>query len=170
MPFIILFLLLSWPVLEVASIVAVAGWIGPFATFLLLAASLAFGAFLIRTQSRLAALKAVQRMREGSPPEQSILESATAILAGVLFMIPGFVSDIVALFLLVPRARQWIWRVVSFAMAGRNARRGPGAEPQAERPRPRRAEDVIDVEYTEVRRDQRRGEGDGDRGSPWQRP
>ena len=170
MPFIILFLLLSWPVIEVASIVAVAGWIGSLATFLLLAASVAFGAFLIRTQSWLAPFKVVQSMREGNPPKQSLLRGATPILAGVLFMIPGFVSDAVALLLLVPAARRFIWRVVSFAMAERNARGGARAEPKTERPRPRRAEDVVDVEYTEVPRHDHGEEGDRHRGSPWQRP
>ena len=51
MPFLIFFLVISLPVIEVASIIQVSRWLGPFATFLLLAAGVAFGAFLIRSQS-----------------------------------------------------------------------------------------------------------------------
>ena len=38
MPFLIFFLMISWPVLEVASIIQVSRWVGPLATFLLMGA------------------------------------------------------------------------------------------------------------------------------------
>ena len=52
MPFLIFFLMISWPVLEVASIIQMSLWVGPLITFLLLAAGFTFGAFLVRSQKR----------------------------------------------------------------------------------------------------------------------
>jgi UPF0716 family protein affecting phage T7 exclusion len=70
MPFLIFFLMISWPVLEVASIIQVNRWVGPLATFLLLAGGFAFGAFLIRSHSRIVALRVMQAIRSGAPPEK----------------------------------------------------------------------------------------------------
>jgi UPF0716 protein FxsA len=173
MPFLIFFLIISWPVLEVASIIQVNLWVGPLATFLLLAGGFAFGAFLIRSQSRIVALRVMQAVRSGAPPEKPLLESATVTLAGILFMIPGFVSDAVAVLLLVPQIRDLIWRGLSYGFrGGRPVRRQPRPEPQTARrqEKPHRADDVIDVEFTEVPRGQSSGASSAKRSdSPWGR-
>ncbi len=116
MPFLILFLMISWPVLEVASIIKVSSWIGPLATFLLLAAGFALGAAMIRSHSRAFAFRVMDAMRTGKPPEKTLLESGTIALAGILFMIPGFVSDAMAALLLIPQIRDAIWRVMSYGL------------------------------------------------------
>ncbi len=172
MPFVIFFLMISWPVLEVASIIQVSKWVGPLTTFLLLAAGIAFGVFLIRSQSRVVALRVMEAMRAGAPPEKPLLDSGTVSLAGVLFMIPGFFSDAVALFLLIPAARSFIWRGVSYGLRGGagRARPQPRQEPGFRQPppKPKRADDVIDVEFTEAPRDHSGGASDAKRAdSPW---
>jgi UPF0716 protein FxsA len=167
MPFLVFFFIISLPVLEVASIVWVNRWIGPTATFLLLAASIAFGAFLIRTQSLRVGQRVMGAMRAGAPPEQTLLDSGAIMLAGVLFMIPGFFSDILALFLLLPAARRLMWRGASLGLRRRTLR--PEAQPEAQKPH--RAEDVIDVEFTEVPRDRISPGGNGaHQDSPWSKP
>jgi UPF0716 protein FxsA len=169
MPFLIFFLLISLPVLEVASIVEVSRWVGPLATFLLLAASITFGIFLIRSQSMMAGRRVLAAMQAGTPPEETLLDTGAIMLAGVLFMIPGFVSDILALFLLLPAARRLIWRGMSLGFLGRVRARRAGRQPQPDPAKPHRADDAIDVEFTEVPRDQG---GDGTRvrpDSPWGR-
>ncbi len=170
MPFLVFFLIVSLPVLEVASIVQVSQWIGFTATFLLLAASVAFGAFLIRSQSLRVGRRVMEAMREGTPPEQPMIDSGAIILAGVLFMIPGFFSDILALFVLLPAARRLIWRAIAFGLRSRPRAGRAQARTEAGPARPRRAADVIDVEFTEVPRD---GNGSGagaHRDSPWSKP
>ncbi len=172
MPFLIFFLIISWPVLEVASIIQVNLWVGPLATFLLLAGGFAFGAFLIRSQSRFVALRVMQAVRSGAPPEKPLLESATVAIAGILFMIPGFVSDAVAVLLLVPQIRDLIWRGLSYGFrGGQPVPRQPRPEPQTARrqEKPHRADDVIDVEFTEVPRGQSSGASSAKRASPWGR-
>ncbi len=170
MPFIIFFLIVSLPVIEVASIIEVSRWVGPFATFLLLAASVAFGAFLIRSQSLAVGRRVMEAMQAGTPPEEPLLDSGSTILAGVLFMIPGFFSDILALLLLLPKARRLIWRGISYAMRGRTRTVQTRARPGPQAANPKRADDVIDVEFTEVPRKGNAGDGGGHRESPWGKP
>ena len=167
MPFLIFFLVISLPVIEVASIVEVSRWVGPFATFLLLAAGVAFGAFLIRSQSRAMGRRVFEAMQAGTPPEQPMLDSASVVFAGLLFIIPGFFTDLLAILLLLPEARRLIWRGISFGMRGRKStvRTRVQTEPP---PKPHRAADVIDVEFTEVPKERDNGDGGGGRqDSPW---
>jgi UPF0716 protein FxsA len=169
MPFLIFFLMISWPVLEVASIIQMSRWVGPLATFLLLAAGFALGAAMIRSHSRVVAFRVMDAVRSGKPPEKTLLESGTIALAGILFMIPGFVSDAMAALLLIPQIRDAIWRVVSYGLR-RPVRPQTRPEPQAaqRQQKPYRADDVIDVEFTEVPRDQRSGASSAKRtDSPW---
>ena len=174
MPFLILFLMISWPVLEVASIIQMSRWVGSLETFLLLVAGFAFGAFLVHSQSRRVGLRMVQAMRMGAPPEKALLDSGTVTLAGFLFMIPGFVSDTVAAFLLFPQVRDVIWRGLSYGLrSGQPVRRQGRAEPQTARrqEKPHRADNVIDAEFTEVPRDQTSGASRAKRSdTPWGKP
>lgn len=167
MPFLILFLIVSLPVIEVASIVQVSRWVGPYATFLLLAAGVAFGAYLIRSQSMTMGRRALQAMQAGAPPEQALQDSGAAIFAGVLFMIPGFFTDILALLLLLPVARRSIWRAISFGMRGRTFTAQTRTWSKPPPPKPHRSDDVIDVDFTELPREQAPGEGGGRKDSPW---
>jgi UPF0716 protein FxsA len=170
MPFLIFFLLISLPVLEVASIVEVSRWVGPLATFLLLAASVTFGIFLIRSQSALAGRRVMAAIQAGTPPEEPLLDTGAIMLAGVLFMIPGFISDILALFLLLPAARRLMWRGMSLGLRGRVRVWQTGRQPQSEPAKPQRAGDAIDVEFTEVPRDPGGGGTRGRPDSPWGKP
>lgn len=172
MPFVIFFMLISLPLLEVASIVQVSRWIGPLATFLVLAAGVAFGAYLIRSQGLVVSRRVMEAIRQGLPPEKPLLDSGMVSLAGVLFMIPGFITDIVAVLLLIPAARRVMWRFAAFGMRREVRvwqRWQTGDEPL--RQEPRRADDVIDVEFTEVPRDKSTpSAGPRREDSPWRQP
>lgn len=167
MPFIIFFLLISLPVLEVASIVQVSRWIGGVPTFLLLAAGVALGMFLIRSQSLLVGRRVMEAMRAGAPPEKTLLDSGMVSLAGVLFMIPGFFSDILAVLLLIPAARRRIWGGMAYGFRGRwqTVRTQPRPEPSQRKPQS--ASEVIDVEFTEVKPDAAAAPGTSTRDSLW---
>jgi UPF0716 protein FxsA len=172
MPFIVLFLFISLPVMEVASIVQVSHWIGAVPTFLLLAAGATFGVYLIRSQSLLLGSRMLEAMREGVPPQKPMLDGGMIIFAGILFMVPGFVTDFLALLLLIPAARRQFFRVMSFGFrnSGQTWRRRP--QPRSKPQAPPHADDVIDAEFTEVppeRRERDQAGGAASGGSPWRR-
>ncbi len=61
------------------------------------------GGFIIRTQGLALLLNAHQSMRGGVLDAQRLFSDLAVILAGVFLIIPGFLSDLIALYLLLPR-------------------------------------------------------------------
>ncbi len=70
-------------------------------------AAFVLGIGLFRTSSLRLTVGVAQAMREGKPPGLAALDGALIGLAGVLFLIPGFLSDALAVLLLVPPLRRW---------------------------------------------------------------
>ena len=97
MPF--LALLGLWGVAELVALIAVVSKIGFFATLGLLLLSSAIGSWLLRSQQQ-----AVLRMAE-TPGRDVARESVYRMTAGVLLLIPGFISSALALVFLVPPLR-----------------------------------------------------------------
>lgn len=137
--------LISLPLLELALLVGVAHQIGFWATFAAVLGSGFIGALVISRQSMMVMRQVLEAAHTGQQPAEAVLSSAFAMTAGVLFMVPGFISDGLALILLVPPIRQalggWLWRrllqeagaVQREDDAPSNARRPSGAGP-ASRP------------------------------------
>lgn len=101
-PLFILLILLAFPVLEVTLLVALADHIGWWLLFYLLAAA-AFGAMLIAQERVTAVARILQTVQQGKHPVRALLTSAKTMVAGVLFMLPGVISDVVAVILLLIR-------------------------------------------------------------------
>jgi UPF0716 protein FxsA len=101
---------LLWIVAEIAAAIAVAHVIGVLWCVLLLLAGWPFGAWLMRAEGRAALARLRDTLAAGRPPGPGLLDGALALLAGPLFIVPGFVTDVLALVLLVPAARHGLGR------------------------------------------------------------
>lgn len=100
-------LLELWVTLEVAA------WLGGGRTFLLLVLGVAAGIAVLRRE-KLALFAQLRRAVAGQ--EISVLQlpdRALRALAGLLLIIPGFVSDAGGLLLLIPQSRRWLIRQFS---------------------------------------------------------
>ena len=100
-------------VVEISVIIQVGQWIGFLnAVGLLLLVSLV-GAWLVKRQG----LGVMTRIREqrsaGRLPATEAFDAALILVAGVLLVIPGFVTDALGLLLLVPPIRAVVRRFVS---------------------------------------------------------
>lgn len=127
-------ILLALPILEIAVFILVGGQIGVLPTIgLVLLASIA-GGILLRIQG-FGALRRIQRdMEENRDPGREIAHGAMIMLAGILLLIPGFITDLVGLLLFIPLVRDFAWRFLrtrmtvitpfSFDFAGRRANGG----------------------------------------------
>lgn len=133
-----------WIVIEATVLILIGGTLGIGWTLLLYVGVSIFGLWLLRRQgvSALRGLRAgpdgfgVTVMAGGDADlAAAALHGTMMALAGLLLLIPGFVSDIFALPLLVPAVRR--------AVIARLLRRRPGATRQT----------VVDVEYEEIRED-----------------
>jgi UPF0716 protein FxsA len=63
------------------------------------------------------ALRKVNRdIRQHRPPAEGIVDGFMIVIASFLLIIPGFISDIVGLLLIVPPIRHLIWRLFGRGM------------------------------------------------------
>jgi UPF0716 protein FxsA len=105
-------LFLVVPIAELYLIVQVAGSIGVPETIVLLIAISVLGVWLVRVAG-IGVLYRLQRtVREGRVPSSEIVDGALVLLAGALMITPGFLSDILAIFLLLPPTRAVVRGVV----------------------------------------------------------
>ena len=143
MTFILLFIL-ALPLIEIAGFVVVGSEIGVLATIALVILSGVAGSILLRIQGFGVLTRIRAELEAGRDPGRELAHGAMILLAGILLLIPGFVTDIVGLLLFVPPVRDLVWRflkrrvVVSGSFsAGFGGFRRPQARRQDDRPRRR---------------------------------
>jgi UPF0716 protein FxsA len=93
------------PVAELYVIVQVSGSIGFLETLVLLVVVGAVGAFLIKREGLRVWRRFNEQMAAGKVPEKELADGVLLLIAGALMLAPGFVSDIVALLLVLPPTR-----------------------------------------------------------------
>lgn len=128
------FLLIAVPLVEIAGFVLVGGWLGLLPTLALTVLSAALGLLLVRAQGLGVLRRAAAALERGEPPVREMFDGMLLAVAGALLLLPGFVSDVVGLALLVPLLRGALMR---FVLARAQARR-------------REEDGVIEGEWVEV--------------------
>jgi UPF0716 protein FxsA len=103
-------LLVVVPLAELAVMIAVGQWIGVWEAIALLVAVSLVGVVLVKQQGVGAWRRIRSEMRSGQVPAAAVLDGALVLFAGVLLVVPGFLTDIVGLCLLVPPVRDLIRR------------------------------------------------------------
>ncbi|MDD7805891.1 MAG: FxsA family protein [Endozoicomonas sp. (ex Botrylloides leachii)] len=106
--FFILFIIL--PILEIFVFIKVGSIIGALNTVALVILGGVIGLYIIRQQGFRAALRARAQMSQGQVPAMDMIESFFMVIAGLLIMLPGFISDILGIALLIPLVRQAVLR------------------------------------------------------------
>lgn len=120
-------LFLAWPVVEIAVLIKVANWLGwPGAIAGIILSGLA-GLALLRNQGLATARRAQKQMSHGEMPMEALFDAACLALAGGLLMLPGFVTDLLALPLLLPSARHFLQRLLAARLGSRSGRSGTPA-------------------------------------------
>ena len=122
---------------EIAAVVAVASWLGIGWTLLLLFGLSLLGLVLLRHEGSRAWRSFQLAVADGRPPGREVLDGMLVLLGAVLIVLPGFVTDVLALLCLLPFSRRWIGRgLVAWALTrGRttvlrvSSTRGPGTVP-----------------------------------------
>lgn len=153
--------MLAFPLLEIAGFVVVGSEIGVLPTIALIVLSGIVGAFLLRWQGFGAMQRIRREVEQGGTPGRELAHGAMIMLAGILLLIPGFISDVFGLLLFIPALRDVAWRflrnritvVTSFSAGAR----GFG------RPRDRDRGRTIDLDEDEYTKN-------SDPNSPWRRP
>ena len=139
----ILFILFTLvPLAEIAGFVLVGQAIGLWPTLLGVVLMALLGAALIRWQGFAVLGKLRAALDGGQLPGRALADAMLIGLAGLLLLLPGFVSDLIGLVLLIPAVRTLIYRFAAARM-GVPAARPPAGE--------RRIEGVVDLDAEEWR-------------------
>ena len=96
---------LAVPIAELAVIIAVGRTIGIPETFALLVVMSLLGAWLARREGVAAWRRFQQALAAGRVPAAEVADGFMVLLAGALMLAPGFLTDVVAILLLLPPVR-----------------------------------------------------------------
>lgn len=106
-------LFIAIPAAEIFVIIQFGAAFGFLPTLGVIVATAVVGAYLARTQG-IAALRRLQEaMSTGDGAGQAIIEGALILVAGVVLLTPGFLTDALGLFLLIPPSRRWAAKQVA---------------------------------------------------------
>jgi UPF0716 protein FxsA len=118
------------PIVEIYLLIQVGQVIGPWWTVLLLVADSLFGSWLLKREG-VRAWRALQlALTEGRMPTRELADAGLIVFGGTLLITPGFVTDVVGLFAILPFTRPFARRLLTAfvnrrVVVVRNARR-PG--------------------------------------------
>lgn len=143
MAWVVLLAVIAVPVVEIALFIKSAQWVGLLPTIIIAIGAGALGIALVRRQGVELLLRARSQMDRGEMPVREVFDGICLAIAGVLLVLPGFFTDILAILLLLPpmRAALRLWLSTRLTtVATPRANTGPGAGPTA-------GPQVIEAEY-----------------------
>lgn len=108
----ILFPILLMPLAEIAGFVVVGRAIGVWSTLGLVILSGVAGILLLRRQGLHMLRQVSAEGRQGRVPGGTMIHGAMIVVAALLLLVPGFISDIIGLLLFIPAIRQMLWSAI----------------------------------------------------------
>lgn len=139
--------LLLWPLIEIALFVTLGGWLGLWPTLAWVVISAALGLWVIRRQGERAQIAMRQGIGALSDPLSPVAGGALKVAAGLLLILPGFLTDAFGLLLLLPPVRAALVAVLArrvVVVGGAAGATRPGDWRSRGRP------DVIDGEFIDL--------------------
>lgn len=104
----LLLFLVILPIVEMWVLIKVGSHIGALPTIGLVFLAGILGLVLLRKQGASVLMRANQRMQRGEVPAREMVDGMFLAVGGILLLIPGFVTDAVALICLLPGIRYWL--------------------------------------------------------------
>jgi UPF0716 protein FxsA len=121
MPLLLILLFIVVPIAELYVIIKVGELIGVWPTLILLLADALLGSWLLKHQGRNAWRRFNEALAARRFPGREVVDGALIIVGGTLLLTPGFLTDIVGVFFLLPPTRAIARRVLKRLTIGRFA-------------------------------------------------
>ena len=102
--------LIALPVLELALLIKTGQVVGWWPTLAMVVGAGVLGAVIMSRQGMSVARRTREAIAQGRPPVGPVLDGAFLLLAGALLITPGFLTDVMALALLIPPIRRKVGR------------------------------------------------------------
>jgi len=115
---------IALPIAEVWLLVLVGHAIGGWWTILLLLVEAFVGVWLMRREERKAWRSLRDAFARGAMPGGELADAVLVLIGGILFILPGFITDVLGLICLIPATRPLARRVLGWSVARSAARRG----------------------------------------------
>jgi UPF0716 protein FxsA len=97
--------LLLIPLLDIMLLVALAAYFGPVPTVLLVVLTALIGLLLVRAEGRHTLRKIQAKTTQGELPTDELVDGGLLLVAGVMMLTPGLVTDLVGLLIVIPFTR-----------------------------------------------------------------
>jgi UPF0716 protein FxsA len=120
---------LTLPVAEIMVWVRVSDSIGGLATVALTVLAIFAGMVLLRHGGLGMALEVRSRMARGEPPGPAVFDQLCIAMAGFLLLLPGLISDVMAVLLMSQTVRLLLLRALASRIVVRNADAAPSSGP-----------------------------------------
>ena len=93
------------PALEIYLLIQIGGVIGALNTLLVILLTGAAGAYLARLEGMHTFLKIQNSLQQGVMPAEEMIDALIILVAGLVLLTPGFLTDATGLLLLIPQVR-----------------------------------------------------------------
>jgi UPF0716 protein FxsA len=155
MPLLILLLFVGVPILEIAVFIQAGDLIGLWPTIAVVILTGIAGTIMLRVQGFGVIRRIQEQSEQGHVPVFELFEGLCLLVAGLLLLTPGFVTDSVGFLLFLPPFRKLMAQVIAARVAVHGAsaftfRAGPGGSHPGRGPAGPGGGDVIDGEYQKV--------------------
>jgi UPF0716 protein FxsA len=119
MGYILLFIFIGIPILEISVFISVGDAIGLWPTLATVLITAIIGTALLRSQGLATLFRAQEHLNQGRFPMEEIFDGLCLIIAGAFLLTPGFVTDGVGFLLFFPPFRYFIKKTVGAVLVAR---------------------------------------------------
>lgn len=110
MSILLLILFVAMPIIEIALLIKLGGWLGFWPTLALVIGTAVVGTYVLRAQGIATVHRLAESIGSGEPPIAPVLDGFFLAISGAFLLTPGVVTDAMGLLLLVPPVRHAIAR------------------------------------------------------------
>lgn len=101
----ILLLLVTFVLTEIAIFILIGNWIGVLFTLLCILVASIVGVAIAKKQGLKSIHNIQQSVSQGIPPGHAMLDAFLVFIGGIMFLLPGFISDLIGFSLVLPWTR-----------------------------------------------------------------
>ena len=108
-PFVIFFLIL--PIIEIWALIKLGSYFGFFGTLILIIGTAVIGIFIAKQQGLGIIFSLQSKLAQGRQALPEIIEGITLLLGALFFIIPGAITDLFGIILIIPSLRRYLLKL-----------------------------------------------------------